>query len=289
MKQLVVALIAFFAMIGSASAQVDQKQMQSDMIAPVVRITVNDGAETGSGTIIFSGPRNGRNYTFVLTNEHVIDAAVKAMIKKKLGVAKNGGDANKDDDDSVDISVERFVYNAKGVLIATTRMPAQLGAFDKGLDLAIVVLADDVNTFPTVTIAKDDTVNVFDKVFAVGSGLGGPTFVTDGIISQTDSELGGHRFLQSSAPIIMGNSGGGLFRFEAASGHYELIGVPSAVAAYGRGAVNPNMGWSIPAETVREFLKEVHLGSIVGPVSASPEPSPSDEPPATNFPGIEHP
>lgn len=264
MKQLLVALIAFFVLVGSAHAQADQNQMRSEMIAPVVRITVNavDETDFGSGTIIYSGFLKGRNYTFILTNEHVVDKPAMALVKKPADVVKHK-DKIDDEDSDVELNVERFVYNSKGVLIATTKMPARVVAFDKKVDLAVVMLADDTNTFPTATIAKDDTVNVFDKVFAVGSSLGHPTFPTEGIISQTDQEIEGHRYIQASAPIIMGNSGGALFRFNATSGHYELIGVPSRVAGYGLGSVDQNIGWSIPAETVREFLKEAHLGFIV--------------------------
>lgn len=260
MKKLLGALTLSLVMVGGASAQVSQDQMQADMIAPVVRIVVHteDGESTGSGTIIYSGQRNGHIETYILTNNHVVDDSVSVEHNKLDAKALKIGQ----------IEVDQFVYNSNGLLISKVSKPAKVVAFDADGDLAVVKLTDDVNVLPTAILTKDDAVRVFDKVYVVGAGLGNPPFPGEGIISQTDTEEDGHRTLQVTAPVIMGNSGGALFRFEAASGHYELIGVPEAVAAYPAGllghAVDQNMGYAIPASTVRSFLKEVGLDFVVG-------------------------
>lgn len=258
--KLIGALILSLSMVGGASA-VGLDQMRTDMIAPVVRIVVktSDGTDTGSGTIIYSGQHGGRIETYILTNNHVIDDSVEIEKNKLDGKSIK---VNK-------IDVDQFVYNSNGLLISTVSKPARVVAFNVDSDLAVVKLVDDVNVLPTAILTKDDTVGVFDKVYAVGAGLGDPPFPTEGMISLTDSDVDGHRTIQISAPIVMGNSGGALFRFEAASGHYELIGVPEAVAVVNPFSVDPNMGYAIPAATVRSFLDDAGLGFIVGKDTAA--------------------
>jgi S1-C subfamily serine protease len=217
----------------------DVAQMQREMMQTVVRVETPSGS--GSGTIIFSRAVDHVGIvTLVLTNNHVI--------------ADDG-----DDGDVVkDVSVDQYVYDKHGVQIETVVKRAKVISHDEDSDLAVLQLADDVNVMPVAYIEPEtDALNVFDQVFAIGSGLGRPTFPTAGMISDTDVEMNGHRFIMESAPIIFGNSGGALFKYSETRKHYELVGVPSEVPTYGKGhAVASHMGIAIPMAEVRQFLHQ---------------------------------
>ncbi|MFX7029431.1 S1C family serine protease, partial [Acinetobacter baumannii] len=68
----------------------------------------------------------------------------------------------------------------------------------------------------------------------------------DGLLSalRLDNE-GKLRFLQTSAPISSGSSGGGLFNDKG-----ELIGITTAMIA---GATVQNLSFAVPAEWIRDL------------------------------------
>ena len=243
----IVATVLALAFGGAAAAGDDDiKLMQADMIQPVVM--VESGDSVGSGTIIFSSNRDDEIATYVLTNNHVISGSLPDPASKTKPQR---------------VSVKQFVYDANGVNIATVSRPADIVRSDDDDDIAILKLVDTTNTFTVAhLVPAGEQVEVFDPVVAVGAGLHRPPFPTMGIISNTDSEINGNRVYQESAPIIFGNSGGALFRYSDVSKHYELIGIPEAVAVH-ESAVS-HMGFAIPFDTVRALLVANDLGFIVG-------------------------
>jgi len=87
--------------------------------------------------------------------------------------------------------------------------------------------------------------------------------MTSGEMAFAEQMIEGYRYQLATAPIIFGNSGGSLFSYSEVRKQYEMIGVPSRVSASGFQAVT-HMGWSIPTETVNEFLRENFHGFIIG-------------------------
>ena len=87
--------------------------------------------------------------------------------------------------------------------------------------------------------------------------MGRPPFGTEGLIASVDVKLNGERYIQSGAEITFGNSGGGLYVIR--DQHYLLIGVPARapIIKIGKGG-SPvsHMGYSIPIETIKEFLSK---------------------------------
>ena len=227
-----IALAIAVLVAAPAAGAVDVHQMRAEMLAPVVKVEAGKG--TGSGTVIF--PRGA--------------AAARRDVCLDGGACRLPTPS-----DTAPINVDVYTYNRAGIFIGVTKKPALLITLDDDVDLAVVKLVDDVNVLPSATLpARDLDVGVFDPVVAVGAGLGNPPFPTEGVISNTDVELQGHRYFQESASIIYGNSGGALFRFNPDTKHYELIGVPARVAAYAQGAPATEMGFAIPFTAVLDFI-----------------------------------
>ena len=88
----------------------------------------------------------------------------------------------------------------------------QIKAYDPVNDVAVLKLKAQ-KTFPTVTLGNSDTVNVMDRVLAVGNALGQHMAVTEGMINQVFVNDNNVRYqIRHSATIAPGNSGGALYR-----------------------------------------------------------------------------
>lgn len=84
-----------------------------------------------------------------------------------------------------------------------------------------------------------------DTAFAVGNPLGLTRSVTQGIISNTRRNVSGQVYLQTTAQISPGNSGGPLFNSRG-----QVIGVTNMKIPMGEG-----LGFAIPINYVTDFLR----------------------------------
>ncbi|MBD2867705.1 trypsin-like peptidase domain-containing protein [Paenibacillus arenilitoris] len=91
-------------------------------------------------------------------------------------------------------------------------------AYDAESDLAIIKTEEPLD-LPAVEVTYALDSRKGDKVVAIGSPLGLQNTISDGLISNITFE-GGVRYVQTSAPIDHGSSGGALF-----NEHGELIGI----------------------------------------------------------------
>ena len=106
---------------------------------------------------------------------------------------------------------------------------------------------------------------LFQKTWAVGSGMGNPPYPTEGLLSGINGkDVKGRSLYLSSSPIIFGNSGGSLWAYSKKRDMYEMIGVPSMVGAYGWGSIIPHIAWSRPITEIRAFLRENDFGFVLG-------------------------
>ena len=205
------------------------------VIPAVVSISVNGvtGSGTGSGFFFDSDG-------FILTNNHVIDAAARGgTINVKLSDGK--------------------------------KYPAKLIGRDSSYDLAILKI--DVIAAPTLQLGNSDQVQVGDAVIAIGSPLGLSGTVTSGIISSknravtTGSGNGESSFinaLQTDAAINPGNSGGPLVDATGA-----VVGVNSAIATLGRTsqAGSIGLGFAIPINQAKKTAEQlIATGSATYPI-----------------------
>lgn len=124
----------------------------------------------------------------ILTNYHVMEEATSATVQTIYG-------------DELKVSGVVSVHNNADLAIIKTEEPIDLPAVELGYDL---------------NSSKGD------KVVAIGSPLGLQNTVSEGLISNITFESG-VRYIQTSAPIDHGSSGGALF-----NEHGELVGITTS-------------------------------------------------------------
>jgi len=146
----------------------------------------------------------------VVTNYHVIKSGSSAIIKLPDG----------------------SFFTVDGVL-----------AFDKNRDIAIIKAHG--NNFKTAALGDSDRLQIGDDVVAIGSPLSLESTVSNGIISaiRTVEDEGG-KFVQTTAPISPGSSGGPLFDMAG-----EVIGITTSHIRGGE-----NLNFAIPINDVKPML-----------------------------------
>jgi len=150
---------------------------------------------SGSGFII---KKNGKLY--IITNAHVVENA-------------------SDEEGSIYIyTINRDKYEVK------------LIGGDSFYDVAVLEFIDNPGSEISSIKFRDNDIRIGEKVFAIGNPLGEyPYTVTDGIISAKNRTRGGMTgkfgFLQTTATIIWGNSGGPLVDKNG-----EVAGINSQIA-----------------------------------------------------------
>jgi serine protease Do len=195
-----------------------QKQLSITDIAKfvdrVVYIEVNgyDNGQpfkaSGSGFIISSDGK-------IVTNYHVIDGAISGTVTLNDGTK----------------------YNIDYVLGYIK--PKDFG--DK--DIAIIKI--NANNLPVCTLGDSDKVQVGEGVVAIGSPLGLPNVVSNGIVSKIWD--GG--IIQITAPISLGNSGGPLFNM-----YGEVIGINTFFVNQGQ-----NLNFALPINWLKALDTSLNM------------------------------
>jgi serine protease DegS len=130
---------------------------------------------------------------------------------------------------------------------------ARIVGRDPDTDLAILQLNLRANV-PVMPLGHSDKLRVGDIVLAIGNPVGLSQTVTQGIVSATGrGQLGVatyEDFIQTDAPINVGNSGGALINTNG-----ELIGINTAVLAKNLGV--EGIGFAIPVNLVRGVMSEI--------------------------------
>ena len=233
------------------------QQLHERILYPVVR--VRTGSAGGSGTVILSQPdpeSKGEYQTFVLTNHHVVEAAITikdewdAVLKKKI---------KRDVCDRVE--VELFDYVRMSHRNSSNTFEATIVAYDQNEDLAVLKLdspkpVDHVVTF----IARDkiDDVKLFTPIYGCGCSLGHDPFATTGQLTFLKEQIENRLFWMNSADAMFGNSGGAVFHAETA----EQLGVTArvTVAQFGFSqSITTWMNFCIPASRIYDFFDEQEL------------------------------
>jgi len=205
-----------------------------------VKVTVGTGGDTGSGSIF----KTDASSSYIVTNNHVIDAAASGT--GTIAVELDNGD----------------------------EVSATIVGRDSSYDLAVLKIAR--GNQPTITIGSSQTLSIGDQVIAFGSPLGLDHTVTAGIVSSlnrpvttgstssaTDSYVDA---IQTDAAINPGNSGGPLTDSQG-----RMVGINSAIATLGASAGGQSgsigVGFSIPiSEAIRVINEIVATGKSTRPL-----------------------
>jgi transcriptional regulator with XRE-family HTH domain len=106
-------------------------------------------------------------------------------------------------------------------------------------DRDIAILSTSCKLSEPIAI-RTTPVKTGEKVYAIGSSLGLTGSLSDGIISATNRNIGGNEYIQTTAPISHGNSGGPLV-----DANGEVVGIVCAFLAEGQ-----NLNLAIPIDAV---------------------------------------
>ena len=167
----------------------------------------------GSGVIV---TQDG----YILTNNHVVENADQV----KVQVGEEGDE-----------------YTAK--VIGT----------DPKSDIAVIKIDTRDKSFPAITTADSDKIQVGDVVLAVGNPFGIGQTVTMGIVSATGRATLGMEyedFIQTDAAINPGNSGGALVDAQG-----RLLGINTAILS--RSGGNQGIGFAIPMNLAKTVMDSI--------------------------------
>jgi S1-C subfamily serine protease len=192
-------------------------------LAPsVVTVTIKKNGSEGGGTG-FLVDSDGT----IATNHHVIDAAAAVRVKFQNGT----------------------VYEDVELLI--DEVAADLALIHINLATPL-----DGGTRPDVVpmhLGDSDAVVVGEHAISIGNPLGLEHTLTDGLISSR-RVYDGKAWIQFSAPISPGNSGGPLFNMRG-----EVIGISTAtLSSFGTSAQNLNL--AVPVNELKKLFRPVYPG-----------------------------
>jgi putative serine protease PepD len=203
------------ATIGPSVVTIEVTGLSDDAFGQVRR-----SASTGSGVVL-------RADGYILTNNHVVDAAV------------GGG--------SVHVT-----------LTDGTTVPATIVGTDPSTDLAVIKVSG-VDNLKAATFARTSDLRVGQAVLAVGAPLGLSNTVTQGIVSTLhrpvrtgENQQAVLDAVQTDAAINPGNSGGALVDLAG-----RVVGINSAIATSGGTSGNIGVGFAIPSEVATKIADQI--------------------------------
>ncbi len=164
-------------------------------------------------------------------------------------------------EDGVVVSNYHVVAMATKIRVVTTdkrEYEARVVLADQASDLAILQL-EEAKDLPYLNLRDSDQVEVGELALAIGNPFGVGQTVSSGIVSGlarsgTASGEGFGYYIQTDAPINPGNSGGALIDVNG-----DLIGINTRILS--RSGGSNGIGFAIPANLVREFVKQARAGS----------------------------
>jgi S1-C subfamily serine protease len=241
----------------------DIKELHEKILYPAVRVRTEK--VRGSGSVIYSKPSksNPDEYeTFILTNHHVVEAAIQTK-KEWDSVAKK--DIKKDFLSQV--TVEIFDYVNLSTVNSSNSHKADIIAYDKAHDLAVLKLDSPKPVQYVAKLIPKEKIKdlrLFMPIIGCGCSLLHDPFATEGRITSLKEVIDNKVYMMTSHNSIFGNSGGAVYLAETG----EQIGVTARITAIQLGFgidVLTWMGFSVAPQRIYEFLDEQELKFIYNP------------------------
>jgi len=161
--------------------------------------------EATSGAGVSQGSAVAVSSTELVTNCHVVEGALKLVVTQ-----------------------------------GKQQWPARSVRSDPATDRCVIT-AEGLTAQPVAGVRSYDSLEVGEPAFTLGSPVGLELTLSNGIISGTRDEAN-RRYVQTTAPISPGSSGGGLFDARG-----NLVGVTTLVLV-GREHLNQALNFAIPAD-----------------------------------------
>ncbi len=189
------------------------------------QLDMGDALGSGSGFVV---QRNGKKY--VVTNAHVVEQA-----SNEQGAI--------------------YVYS-----INRTKYEMKLVGGDTFFDLAVLAFVNTPGSEITTIDFRKSDIRVGEEVYAIGNPLGElPYSISDGIISGKnrvrDGVTGRFGFLQSTATVIWGNSGGPLIDVSG-----TVVGINSQIHIVQRDNQNfiqPQINYALEAGIANRLVNDI--------------------------------
>lgn len=232
-------------------------ERSEQMLEVSVRVKVS--GVTGSGTVVHSETHEGKLETFILTSYHVV---AKRGTTRIWDILKEGFVTKKRGDDVVFVDV--FIRD-RGRIDGFATLEAEVVAESSRYDLALLKVNRGVQfkyVAKIATIEQSKFLDVFDEVYVIGCSIGMHPLPTKGELTTLDIWVKGRPMHMTNAPLIKGNSGGGLF--SKIEGEWRLIGVPNLVSRHDEFGYTTTINWSTTSDCIYLFLRENKFGFIVG-------------------------
>lgn len=180
----------------------------------------------GEGVVLVSSPSGLGSGFFVTSDGHVVTNfhVIEGETLIAIDVIRKVGDERRRD---------RFEE-------------VKILALDPYRDLALLKAPLPPDYTPVVTYVREqDDLRDGEPVFAIGNPAGLERSVSEGIVSKRNRFWAGRLFIQTSAAINRGNSGGPLFNLRG-----EVVGVTNMILTETEG-----LNFAIPARYVIDFLR----------------------------------
>lgn len=224
-KEIVIAFIlaVIAAIIIDPLKIIRERLMLNSSSGAVARISVydKDHKSLGWGSGFFINGDCGAKEGTLVTNYHVVEGADLTSIEAKL---PNGA-----------------YYKIKDVI-----------GGDKYSDIAILLF--DAKGIPSISLGNSDTVQSGEKIRTIGWPLAldnSGNSVTDGVISNPKREFNNQDYIQFTAPISSGNSGGVLI-----DDSDKVVGITSSSVQIPPGEGNAeNVNFAVPINKVCDAIK----------------------------------
>ena len=138
------------------------------------------------------------------------------------------------------------------------------GVLDSDKDRDVAIIKVHGNGFKALTLGDSDQLQVGEEVVAIGNPLSLESTVSNGIVSaiRTIEDEGG-KFLQITAPISPGSSGGPLFNMAG-----KVVGITTSHIPGGE-----NLNFAIPINDVKPTVFFLRIMAFAAPFPDEPEPA----------------
>lgn len=125
--------------------------------------------------------------------------------------------------------------------------------YDRSKDVAVINVGTMTNGVKPVIFGNDRTLRTGSIIYTIGYPLGESLSITNGLISSKYNEVYDEFYMQISAPISPGNSGGPLV-----NKYGEVVGINTL----GSAGYAQNMNYSTPISFIAEVLTDDHTMSM---------------------------
>lgn len=253
-----------------------------EIIYPTVRVSDKSGSH-GSGTIIFDSEEK----TIVITNHHVIKNSIRMVsieddgedgVDEERGLLPFperffgfGHDETPEVDDDVKVelrdkvTIEVFFYeNHMSKISGIKKYESEIMVYDELHDLAILEFQSEERHHVAKLPRRSqiESITMFQEVYVSGCPLAEETTISSGEISNMSTQILGMLYWKVNAPIIFGNSGGGVFL----KGSNIFIGIPTRMKGYSDGWTRHyanHMAAIAPIERIYGWLASTDYSDLI--------------------------